>query len=165
MDNLCHTLVGAALAESGLRRRTALGTATLLIGANFPDVDVVAVPIGRGLEFRRGWTHGVLALALLPLVLTGLMLAWDRYARRRRGRGAQAAVRPAQILLLAALSILTHPVLDWMNSYGVRWLMPFDGRWFYGDALFIVDPWVWLALAAGVAWSRRRRGRGAPPAA
>jgi hypothetical protein len=31
MDNVCHTLVGAALAEAGLKRRTALGTATLII--------------------------------------------------------------------------------------------------------------------------------------
>ena len=37
-------------------------------------------------------------------------------------------------------------MLDWLNTYGVRLLMPFDGRWFYGDALFIVDPWVWLLL-------------------
>ena len=31
MDNLCHTLVGAALAEAGLRKKTPLATATLLI--------------------------------------------------------------------------------------------------------------------------------------
>src|SRR5215216_2877037 len=146
MDNLTHTLVGAALAESGLRRRSALGAATLLVGANFPDIDVVAVPLGRGLELRRGWTHGVLALVLLPVVLTALVLAWDRLVRRRRapgapraGEGDAASVRPGQLLLLAAVSIATHPLLDWMNTYGVRWLMPFDGRWFYGDALFIVD--------------------------
>ena len=42
--------------------------------------------------------------------------------------------------------MLTHPALDWLNNYGMRWLMPFDGRWFYGDALFIIDPWVWLVL-------------------
>ena len=34
--------------------------------------------------------------------------------------------------------------------------MPFSSRWFYGDTLFIVDPWVWLALALGVYFSRRR---------
>ena len=28
--------------------------------------------------------------------------------------------------------------------------MPFSERWFYGDALFIIDPWLWLLLAAGV---------------
>jgi hypothetical protein len=29
MDNICHTLAGAALAKAGLERRTALGGATL----------------------------------------------------------------------------------------------------------------------------------------
>src|SRR5690625_7783773 len=27
--------------------------------------------------------------------------------------------------------------------------MPFDDTWFYGDTLFIIDPWVWLIAAAG----------------
>ena len=68
------SLVGLALAESGLKRRTSLATATLLIGANFPDIDVVAVPLGAGFQYRRGITHGFLALALLPFVLAGIML-------------------------------------------------------------------------------------------
>ena len=42
MDNLCHTLVGAALGKAGLQKRTPLATAALLIGANLPDVDVLA---------------------------------------------------------------------------------------------------------------------------
>jgi inner membrane protein len=40
--------------------------------------------------------------------------------------------------------------------YGIRLLMPFSDRWFYGDVLFIVDPWLWLALAAGILLARRR---------
>lgn len=155
MDNLCHTLVGAALAESGLKDRTRLGTATLLIGANLPDIDVLSIPFGRSLSFRRGDTHGLLALVVLPFVLAGCMLAWDRLGRRRDPARAPASFRA--LLLLAAISIATHPVLDWMNTYGMRWLMPFNGNWTYGDALFIVDPWMWLALGAGVLWSRRRR--------
>ena len=58
----------------------------------------------------------------------------------------RAPARAGPLLALAALAVLTHPTLDWLNNYGMRWLMPFDGRWSYGDALFIVDPWVWLAL-------------------
>jgi inner membrane protein len=157
MDNICHTLVGAALAQSGLKRRTGLGAATLMIGANFPDIDVVAVPLGRAIDFRRGWTHGVLALVVLPFVLTALMIAWDRWRRRSSSR-PRADVVPRQVLLLSVVSILTHPTLDWMNSYGLRWLMPFDGRWFYGDSLFIVDPWLLLVLGGGV-WLARRRER------
>ncbi|MDQ3996269.1 MAG: metal-dependent hydrolase, partial [Gemmatimonadota bacterium] len=165
MDNVCHTLVGAALAEAGLKHRTALGAATLMIGANFPDVDVLAVPLGHGVDFRRGWTHGLLALVVLPFVLTAMMLAWDRWvagprARRAGVERARAAV-PRELLLLSAVSILTHPALDWMNEYGMRWLMPFSGRWFYGDSLFIVDPWLWVALGLGVALARRAGARAA----
>ena len=33
--------------------------------------------------------------------------------------------------------------------------MPFDGTWFYGDSLFIVDPWLWLLLGTGWLIGRR----------
>ena len=46
--------------------------------------------------------------------------------------------------------MLTHPVLDWLNNYGIRLLMPFSPRWFYGDAVFIIDPWLWLALGGAL---------------
>lgn len=154
MDNLTHTLVGAALAESGLKRRTALGTATLMIGANFPDIDVIAVPLGYGIEWRRGVTHGFLALAILPFVLAAIMRLWDRHVRRRRDpRSAPADYR--QVLVLSAIAIATHPALDFMNTYGMRWLMPFVDKWFYADGLFIVDAWVIIALILGVLLSRR----------
>lgn len=158
MDPICHTLVGACFAETGLKRRTGLGLATLLLAANLPDIDVVAIPLGRNLAFRRGWTHGLLAIAVLPLLLTALMWLWDR----RRPDPARLPVRPRQLLLLAGLGVLTHPFLDYLNNYGMRWLMPFQDRWSYGDSLFIVDPWLWLALGAGV-WLSRRRARRTRP--
>jgi inner membrane protein len=160
MDNLAHTLAGAALAESGLKRRTGLGMATLLIAANLPDIDVVVLLFADGLPFRRGWTHGVLALFVLPIILTGAMMLW---ARRRHGKWtpSRMAVRPGQVLLLSCVGVLSHPALDWLNTYGMRWLMPFDGTWFYGDALFIVDPWLWGILLVGVLAGRRVGGRAA----
>ena len=156
MDNLCHTLVGAALAEAGLKRRTPLAVAALVIGANLPDVDVLAYAWGPdvALGFRRGWTHGVLALAVWPFCLTGLLLVWDRLVRRRRHPDATPA-DPRSLLWLSAIALLTHPFLDWLNTYGLRWLMPFRDVWYYGDTLYIVDPWIWSALGLGVALSRR----------
>jgi inner membrane protein len=156
MDPIAHTFTGAALAASGLRRATPLATAALLIGANVPDVDVMA-SFGdsfTALALRRGWTHGVLALAIWPFIVTGLLLWWARL----RPRYAHDPPRASRLLAVAALAVLTHPFLDWLNNYGLRWLMPFDGRWFYGDALFIVDPWVWLALG-GAAYLRYSQGR------
>lgn len=166
MDNLTHTLLGAALAEAGLRRTSPLATATLLIGANLPDVDGILYWVAQpdsAYGFRRGWTHGVLAVAVWPFVLTAAMLAWDRWGRRRRAPDAPPALG-GTLLWLALLAVATHPLLDFLNTYGVRWLMPFSGRWSYGDALFIVDPWVWLALGLGWRASRRRWERGAPGA-
>jgi len=157
MDPVAHTLVGAALARAGLDRRTPLALPTLLIGANLPDVDVAAYWWGEtfALSFRRGWTHGVLALVVLPVVLTGLMVAWDRWVRRARAPAAVAA-SPGGLLVLSAVAVVSHPLLDLMNVYGIRLLMPFSDRWFYGDVLFIVDPWLWLALGAGVLLAGRR---------
>ncbi len=161
MDNLTHTLFGAALAEAGLKRRTPLATPVLLIGANLPDVDIVAAFFGHSLSFRRGWTHGVLAIAVLPLLLTLGTLLWHRFRTRRSPDPEQAGPVPREVLLLSFVAVLSHPFLDWLNNYGLRWLMPFDGTWFYGDALFIIDPWVWLLLGGGVVATRRYHVRNA----
>ena len=154
MDNVCHTLVGAALGEAGLKRGTRFGSATLMIASNLPDVDVLVFATSTpSVAFRRGWTHGVLADVALPLLLTGVVVL---AARRRDG------VRPLHILALSYIGVLLHVAMDLLNNYGVRLLMPFSQHWFYGDVLFIVDPWLWMVLGAGI-W-RARRWRSARPA-
>lgn len=156
MDPVAHTLVGAVLAETGLKRVSRYATATLLIGVNLPDIDGIAAFWGRdvSLFFRRGWSHGIVALIVLPLLLAGMIWLWNRW--RHHDAEDSQLFRPWWILLLSFLAVWSHPLLDWMNTYGVRLLMPFDGRWFYGDTLFIIDPWIWLVLAAGILLSRQK---------
>jgi inner membrane protein len=174
MDNICHTLSGAALAEAGLKQRTRYGSAALMLSANLPDVDVLAfltdIP---SVALRRGWSHGVLAQAVLPALLAGAFVLLDR--RRPPGSSADASrqdltspvtptgppLRTLPLLALCYAGVLLHVGMDWLNTYGVRLLMPFSNQWFYGDSVFIVDPWLWLTLAAGVVVARRR-GRPAP---
>src|SRR5688572_10411510 len=161
MDNIAHTLAGLALAEAGLKRRSALATATLAIAANLPDIDAITYFVGRdvdSLAFRRGWTHGPVAMLVLPLVLTGIMVVWDRVVRHRPGRRL-TPINTGWLFVIALIGVLSHPLLDLLNSYGVRLLMPFSDAWFYGDALFIIDPWLWATLAIGVFISRRRARR------
>jgi len=162
MDPIAHTFAGMALAAAGLRRATPLAATALFMGVNAPDVDVFSGFFAdyESLAFRRGWTHGILALALWPFVLTGVLLAWDRYVRLRRKPGA-APARAGPLLALTAIAVVSHPTLDWLNNYGLRWLMPFDGRWFYGDALFVIDPWFWLLVggAAFLTFSKSRLAR------
>ena len=166
MDNITHSLVGATLSKVGLDRTTPLATATLVLAANAPDIDVLSYLRGPyyALAFRRGITHGVPALLVLPFVVAAAILTWDRWVRRRRHPEAPPA-RAGPTLGLAALGVATHPVLDWMNTYGMRWWMPFDASWSYGDALFIIDPWLWLMLGGACALSLTGRGRGRRAAA
>jgi inner membrane protein len=160
MDNLCHTLVGAACGEAGLKRLTRFGNPALMLAANLPDIDaVVFVSDIPFVAVRRGWTHGVLALAVLPVLFMAVMLAIDR-VRPMQGDG-QSRVRAGPMLVLAYVGVLSHVLLDFLNTYGIRLLMPFSERWFYGDAVFIIDPTMWLTLGAGV-WLSRRLARTMP---
>lgn len=124
--------------------------AALIIGANLPDVDAILYFTGHSdlaLGFRRGWTHGILALVVLPLILTGLL--WSAAAL------GGARVRVPWLLFLSFIAVLTHPTLDWLNNYGMRWLMPFRGTWTYGDSVYIMDPWLWLILGVGLLASQK----------
>ena len=158
MDNLCHTLAGAALGEAGLKRRTRFGNVTLMIASNLPDIDVLVFATSTSsVAFRRGWTHGILADILMPPLLTGIILL---LASRRRTHSSAASldplVRPLQLLFLSYLGEIVHVLMDLLNNYGVRLLMPFSQHWFYGDVLFIIDPWLWILLGVGV-WLARSR--------
>ncbi len=163
MDNVCHSLAGAVLAECGFAKRSRFATVAMAVAANIPDVDVAYIFVNQltGLESRRGWTHSVPALALWPFVVVGVVLLWQRFVKRQ----PSASAPPLSLTLLligCAIAVLSHPFLDWMNEYGVRALMPWSERWLYGDTLFIVD--LLLLMLFGVGWwlARLRRHRDKP---
>jgi inner membrane protein len=67
------------------------------------------------------------------------------------------------LLQLSAIGVFSHPALDWLNTYGIRLLMPFSDTWFRGDSVFIIDPWLWLVFAVGLIAVRRVRSTSASP--
>jgi inner membrane protein len=161
MDNLTHSLVGALIGQMGLKSKTGLAMPTLIIAANIPDIDAIATLLGghQHLAIRRGITHGPIAMLLLPLLLWGIMLWFDRWQTKRGIRPQKRLPVDAKWLLaLAYVGCLSHPLFDWFNSYGIRLLEPFSSQWFYGDTIFIIDIWLWTALIAGV-WISIRRER------
>lgn len=169
MDNLTHSLVGALLGQAGLKRKTALAMPTLIIAANIPDIDAACFLWLKGAEhlgFRRGITHGPLAMLILPVLLWAAMLGWDKWRRRRNVD--RPPVHKGWLLALAFIGCLSHPAFDWLNVYGIRLLEPFSSQWFYGDSLFIIDLWLWIGMGAAL-WvslraERQRRAHWPRPA-
>jgi inner membrane protein len=164
MDNVTHSLVGWALGQTGLKRKTRKGLAALVMGANAPDIDVFFgwVP-WEPLAMHRGVTHSLLVgMWIMPVLTAGFLWLLDRWEVRRGATFASGlGMRFVWLLGLAVIGCLTHPLLDWQTVYAVQLLSPLDLRWFHADSLFIIDLWVLLALAVGIWLSRRRERRGA----
>ncbi len=162
MDNLTHSLVGALIGQTGLKRKTGLAMPALIIGANIPDIDAACIVYGvESLAMRRGITHGPIAWVLLPLLLAWLLYGFDKW-QVKRGKRPQGRL-PVHFGWLYALSFiacLSHPALDWLNVYGIRLLEPFSSQWFYGDTLFIIDVWLWLGMGFALWLSMRKERRG-----
>jgi inner membrane protein len=146
VDNLTHSLVGLAAAKAGLERQSPYATLVCVAAANLPDIDIVALAGGPAfyLQHHRGITHSVVGTLALAVAFPLLFCAGERVWARVRGGEPRARLKG--LLVCSLLLMASHPLLDWTNSYGVRPWLPWDGRWIYGDLLFVVDPWVWLVL-------------------
>src|SRR4051812_33551886 len=142
----------------GLKRLSPRAMPALIVAANLPDIDSFVAPAFGcdPLAAHRGFTHGVGGLVTMPFVAVAIILIWEKLRP-----GKEGPVRPGGLLLACFLATLSHPLLDFLNTYGTRLAEPFSHRWFYGDTLFIMDPWIWLMLIFGLelSWRAERRGK------
>jgi inner membrane protein len=160
MDNLTHTLIGLVAGEGVARgahtppgglpdpaRRNAL-LVMGMIGGNLPDADLLwSMPALTGdplgyLVHHRGYTHTLLGCAVLALLLFAATVAVLRW-RGHRLRAPDASLLGG----MALLAVMLHLGLDALNEYGVHPFWPWNNKWYYGDAVFIVEPLYWLAVA------------------
>lgn len=154
MDNVTHALAGclmgagalASLPRRGATITSGIRRATIAVGviaAEFPDSDLVysgdLLQMGKlgYLLHHRGHTHTVLVALLSAFAIWGIALALSRESRPR------AVAIP--LLWLSLAGTLSHLLLDGTNNYGVHPWWPLDNGWVYGDAIFIVEPWLMVA--------------------
>ncbi|MBC8991455.1 metal-dependent hydrolase [Micromonospora chalcea] len=159
MDNLTHTLIGVMVGETlhrslpastvlSDRARRTVAITVMAVGGNLPDADIIYTTwAGTTVDYvlhHRGHTHthtfaGALGLSLALFLIVRLVW-WRRKITPGR----------ADTWFLAGLSLLAtllHLGLDFTNSYGIHPLWPLDNRWYYGDAVFIVEPLLWACSA------------------
>lgn len=157
MDNLTHSLAGMLLAEAVLQRasrrefvprRTWVYVASI-VANNLPDADFVLTPLTEGklgyLLHHRGHTHTVVIALGLALLQTALCALW-----LRRSAPEQWRFQAKLVAVVSTLGVLVHLLLDFGNNYGVHPFWPLDSRWFYGDAVFIIEPWWWSLAGAAL---------------
>ena len=157
MDNLTHTLAGLALADVALQLRTlrTLSTAgrfrgafftTSVLANNGPDLDFIYTGLTGGklgyLLHHRGHTHTFIATPVLAVLFWACVVAVLRLLGHKLERRQHLA-----LLGVALLGSVLHILLDFGNNYGVHPFWPLDSNWYYGDAIYIVEPWLMLMLA------------------
>jgi inner membrane protein len=165
MDNLTHSIAGLLLAEAVWQVRLLRGTrppglrkrlfATSVVGSNFPDLDFLYAPITDGklgyLLHHRGHTHTVLA----GLFTAALLYVAARAIGSRRNTLSVGDQRWLALACLLAPQL--HLLMDFSNNYGVHPFWPLNGAWYYGDAIFIVEPWFWIAMLPPLMFAAERR--------
>lgn len=154
MDTLTHTLLGAALAKTSLGRTSPFAPVALVLGTNLPDFEnlvLAFVDKPTNMINHRSITHAVVGLLILIPLFTLLIRGLEhlRYGKHPPGRFWP-------LLGALAIAITSHPLLDWLNTYGVRPWLPFDGTWYHGDLVFILDPYIWLLIGGALALAGRR---------
>lgn len=160
MDPATHLLTGACLARTGFHRRIAYATAAMVVAAEFPDIDTLWSLRGpiSGFEHHRGITHTFVGVPFEAALLLLGVFAWDKW-RRTRGQtnhstlpGARGTgkIRWGTLYGLLLIALLSHLLLDYTNSYGLRPFFPFHDEWYAASIVFIFDPLIFLVLVAGL---------------
>jgi inner membrane protein len=160
MDNLTHSLVGLTAAKAGLDKLSPGATTLCVLAANAPDIDILVLVFkGRWafLQDHRGITHSIVGAAALALALPLIFYLGDRIIAQLRKQPSRVKLKG--LFLASILTTVTHPFLDWTNNYGIRFLLPWNPKWSYGDFAFVVDPFFWMILggAAFLLTSQTRR--------
>jgi inner membrane protein len=149
MFNSTHTFVGLAIARTGVDKWVRHATITAVLASNLPDIDSIAGFWGTPayLDHHRGITHSLVGVPLLALLLSVIMYFFSGNFGRTYA--------------VAFIAMATHPALDYLNPYGVRPFLPFNSTWYYGDLVFIIDPYLdvllLVALLASWRWHEWRR--------
>ena len=147
MEPVTHFMTGAVLARTGLNRKAAYATLAMTLAAEAPDIDTLwsfGGPV-TGFEHHRGITHTFLGLPFEAAIIVAAIWMFHRW-RGSRGKPPLAPVNWGLLYAFSLIALLSHILLDWTNTYGVRPFFPFNPRWYAGSFVFIFEPVMFILL-------------------
>ena len=146
MDTITHGIAGALIGKAMFRgedmfafrpmSRGRIITWSLMLGAIFPDSDVIRDMLSRDKLLMITW-HRSITHSLLLLPLWALLLAWitSEFAKSRKWEAPSFAALTG----IYAVGILSHILLDLVTTFGTMIWSPLDWSRPAWDLIFIVD--------------------------
>lgn len=146
MEPVTHFLTGACLSRTGFNRKTAYATLAMTLAAEAADLDMLWGFRGPVTVFQhhRGFTHTFLGAPFVAFAVVAFVWLIHRW----RKTPPALAPRWGLLYLFALIAALSHILLDYTNSYGVRPFFPFDPHWYAWSIVSIFDPVIFVALLA-----------------
>jgi membrane-bound metal-dependent hydrolase YbcI (DUF457 family) len=146
MDTITHGIAGALIGKAFCGgdsmfpvkpvSRARLITWALMLGAIFPDSDVVRDMLSKNslliITWHRSYTHSLLMLPMFALALAGI----TRWGARKLGWDAPSY---AALTGVYAIGLFSHILLDLVTTFGTMVWSPLSWSRPAWDLIFIVD--------------------------
>jgi inner membrane protein len=179
VEPFTHAFTSLALAQAGKDRLPRFGTAMLIVAGVAPDLDYASYIFGPEafLRFHRTALHSLAGAAVTAGVVATAFYIADRRVPPKKNIQVKA---PQPLTFLAALVICAigvagHILLDLASGIGVQLLWPFRGHWTAWDLVTNFDLWILVLLGLGLLLplllrmvneevGARKRGRGSSAA-
>ncbi|MGH7900167.1 MAG: metal-dependent hydrolase, partial [Thermodesulfobacteriota bacterium] len=150
MDTITHGLIGVIGSRAGFSQRAGrIATISFLIGALFPDLDIVVSLLGPAysLKYHRGITHSIIAAPLFSFLIAAVIYRLSAYKNLK------------SLFLMVALGIYSHILFDLITSYGTLLFYPLSVNRYSWNLVFIIDPFISLSVLLGLVLCWRMRDK------
>jgi inner membrane protein len=150
LDTITHGLIGILGSKTGFSQRNGRFAAiAFLIGAIFPDIDLVVSFFGPefSLRYHRGITHSIVAAPFFAIFITAVIYRFASFKNF------------FLLSVIVALGIYSHIFFDLITSYGTVIFDPISLKRYSWNLVFILDPFITIPVILGLilCWKRSDR--------
>jgi inner membrane protein len=150
LDTLTHGLIGILGSKTGFSQRNGkVAAIAFLIGAIFPDIDLIVSFFGPefSLRYHRGITHSIIAAPFFAMFIAAVIYRVASFKNF------------VLLSVIVALGIYSHILFDLITSYGTVIFDPISMKRYSWNLVFILDPFITIPVILGLilCWKRSDR--------